>query len=192
MSTRTTLGGGAQAGTFTGSWLIDPAHSSVGFSVRHLMSRVRGRFREVEGHVVIGPSLRDCRTSASMPVDSIDTGVPQRDDDLRSGRFFDAEHHPDLSFASRAVEEDADGALTVVGDLTIRGTTHQVRLQAAFLGFDETGLAGEPRIGFTARTTIRRSDFGVGERAVEGSKIVVGDTVTIELDIEATLEDDAS
>jgi polyisoprenoid-binding protein YceI len=191
-STPSTLTGGGLAGTPTGSWRIDPAHSSVGFSVRHLMSKVRGRFREVDGRIVIGPSLGACRASASMRIDSIDTGVPQRDDDLRSGRFFDAEHHPDLSFVSSAVEEDADGAITVVGDLTVRGTTREVRLRAEFLGLDETGLQGEPRIGLAARTTIRRSDFGVGEHAVEGSKIVVGDTVSVELDIEAFLEDDAS
>lgn len=193
MSTMTTPAGGTLAGTPTGTWRIDPAHSSVGFSVRHLMSKVRGRFREVDGRIVIGPSLRDCRTSASMRADSVDTGVPRRDDDLRSGKFLDAEHHPDLTFASSAVEEDADGALTIGGDLTIRGTTREVRLQAEFLGLDETGLQGEPRIGFAAHTTIRLSDFGVGERAVEGSKLVVGDTVTIELDVEAALEEaDAS
>jgi polyisoprenoid-binding protein YceI len=189
MSTMATPAGGTLAGT----WRIDPAHSSVGFSVRHLMSKVRGRFREVDGRIVIGPSLRDCRTSASMRADSVDTGVPRRDDDLRSGKFLDAEHHPDLTFASSAVEEDADGALTIGGDLTIRGTTREVRLQAEFLGLDEAGLQGEPRIGFAARTTIRLSDFGVGERAVEGSKLVVGNTVTIELDVEAALEEaDAS
>jgi polyisoprenoid-binding protein YceI len=193
MSTMTTPAGGTLAGTPTGTWRIDPAHSSVSFSVRHLMSKVRGRFREVDGRIVIGPSLRDCRTSASMRADSVDTGVPRRGDDLRSGKFLDAEHHPDLTFASSAVEEDADGALTIGGDLTIRGTTREVRFQAEFLGLDETGLQGEPRIGFAARTTIRLSDFGVGERAVEGSKLVVGDTVKIELDVEAALEEaDAS
>jgi polyisoprenoid-binding protein YceI len=103
-------------------------------------------------------------------------------------------HHPELTFASSAVEQDADGALTIVGDLTVRGVPREVRLQAEFLGVDQTGLQGEQRIGFAARTTIRRSDFGVGEGAVEGSKIVVGDTVTIELDVEAALDeaDDAS
>lgn len=112
---------------------------------------------------------------------------------LRSEGFLDVEQHPDLNFASSAFEEDADGSLTILGELTIRGTTREVRLQAEFLGLDETGLQGEPRIGFAARTTIRRSDFGVGERSVEGSKLVVGDTVEIELDVEAALEErDAS
>jgi polyisoprenoid-binding protein YceI len=185
MTTMSTL-----AGTLTGTWRIDPAHSTVAFSVRHLMSKVRGRFRQVDGWIVVGSSLPLCRTSASMRSHSVDTGVPQRDDDLRSASFLDAEHHPDLTFSSTAVEEDADGAFTIVGHLTIRGITREVRLQAEFLGLDETGLQGEPRIGFAARTTIRRSDFGVGEGAVEGSKLVVGDTVTIELDVEAAQEED--
>lgn len=163
-------------------------HSCVGFSVRHLMSRVHGTFREIDGAIVIGPSLRDCTTTATMRADSVDTGVAARDDDLRSGGFLDAEHHPDLTFTSSAVHED-DGALMIVGDLTIRGTTREVRLEAELLGLDESGLQGEQRIGFSARTTIRRSDFAVGERGVEGSKVVVGDTVTIELDLEAALEE---
>lgn len=182
----------ALAGTPTGTWRIDPAHSSASFSVRHLMSKVRGRFREVDGRIVIGASKSECRTWASMRVDSVDTGVPQRDDDLRSEGFLDAKRHPELTFASSAVEEDGDGAVTILGELTIRGVTRAVRLQAEFLGLDETGLQGEPRIGFAAQATVRRSDFGVGERSVEGSKVVVGDTVTIELDIEAVLEEDAA
>jgi polyisoprenoid-binding protein YceI len=83
----------------------------------------------------------------------------------------------------------ADGTGTIVGDLTIRDITRQVRLEAEFLGLDATGLQGEPRIGFAARTTIRRSDFRVGERSAEGSKVVVGDTVAVELDVEAHLEE---
>jgi len=124
---------------------------------------------------------------------SVDTGTPQRDEDLRSDRFFDVEAHPEMSFASTEVEENADGSLTIVGDLTIRAITRQVRLAAEFLGLDATGLQGESRIGVVARTTIRRSDYGVGERSVEGNKVVVGDTVTVELDVEAHLEEaDAS
>ncbi|HZG94541.1 MAG TPA: YceI family protein [Mycobacteriales bacterium] len=193
MTTMTTPAVETLAGMPAGTWRIDPAHSSVGFSVRHLMSKVRGRFREVDGQIVIGPGLRDCSASVCMRADSVDTGMPPRDDDLRSSNFLDAEHHPDLTFASSSVEETRDGALTIVGDLTVRGIRREVRLQAEFLGLDETGLQGEQRIGFAARTTIRRSDFGVGAGAVEGSKLVVGNTVTIELDIEAALEaDDAA
>jgi polyisoprenoid-binding protein YceI len=189
MSNMSTIATGTLGDTPTGTWRIDPAHSSVSFSVRHLMSKVRGRFRDVDGRIDISPTLTDCSVSASIAMTSVDTGTPQRDDDLRSDRFFDVEEHPEMTFASTAVEVGADGIFTIVGDLTIRAMTRQVRLEAEFLGLDATGLQGEPRIGFAARTTIRRSDFHVGERSVEGNKAVVGDTVAVELDVEAHLEE---
>lgn len=193
MSTMTSVAGGVHASIPTGTWRIDPAHSSVGFSVRHLMSKVRGRFSQVDGQIRIGPDVSTCSVSASIGVGSVDTGTEQRDDDLRSARFFDVGAHPQMTFASTAVEAGADGAFTVVGQLSIHGIAREVRLDAEFLGFDATGLQGEPRIGFSARTTVRRSDFDVGERAVEGSKVVVGNGVTVELDVEAHLEEaDAS
>jgi polyisoprenoid-binding protein YceI len=153
------------------------------------MSKVRGRFRDVDGGIDISPTLTDCSVSASIAMASVDTGTPQRDDDLRSDRFFDVDEHPAMTFASTAVEVGSNGIITIVGDLSIRAITRQVRLEAEFLGLDATGLQGEPRIGFAARTTIRRSDFHVGERSVEGNKVVVGDTVAVELDVEAHLEE---
>jgi polyisoprenoid-binding protein YceI len=177
----------ALGGAPIGAWVIDPAHSSVTFSVRHLMSRVRGRFTEVDGRIEVGDTLESCTVTASVAAASVDTGTAMRDDDLRSAGFFDADSHPRLTFTSTVVREEA-GRLMVVGDLTIRGVTQQVTLDAEFLGLDETGLQGEPRIGFSARTRVRRSDFGVGDRPVEGSKLVVGDAVDIELDVEAALE----
>jgi len=180
----------ALGGAPVGRWVIDPAHSSVTFSVRHLMSKVRGRFTEVEGRIVVAGRLESCTTRASVATASVDTGTAMRDDDLRSAGFFDAQTYPRLTFTSTAVTGDA-GRLTVVGDLTIRGVTREVRLDAEFLGLDESGLQGEPRIGFSGRTRVRRSDFGVGERPVEGSRLVVGDVVDIELDVEAALEDEA-
>ena len=177
----------------TGTWRIDPAHSSVGFAVRHLMSRVRGRFSQVDGQIRTRRDVPDCSLSVSIGMASVDTGIEMRDDDLRSAHFFDVDTHPEMTFSSTAVEDGVDGAFTVVGELTIHGITREVRLDAEFLGFDATGLQGEPRVGFSARTTIRRSDFEIGEGAVEGSKVVVGDAVTVELDVEAYLEEaDAS
>jgi polyisoprenoid-binding protein YceI len=181
----------ALGGAPVGRWVIDPAHSSVTFSVRHLMSKVRGRFTEVEGRIEIGASLETCKATVSVATASVDTGTAMRDDDLRSDGFFDAETYPRLTFTTVAVTGDA-GRLTVVGDLTIRGITQEVTLDAEFLGLDEAGLQGEPRIGFSARTRVRRTDFGVGEGPVEGSRLVVGDEVDIELDVEAALEADAA
>jgi polyisoprenoid-binding protein YceI len=170
----------------TGAWVIDPAHSSVTFSVRHLMSRVRGRFGELEGRIEVGPSLDRCSATASVAAASVDTGTAMRDDDLRSERFFDAETYPTLAFTSTAVTGSA-GKLRVVGELTIREVTREVSLDAEFLGLDETGLQGEARIGFSGRVRLRRSDFGVGA-AAEGGKVVIGDLVDVEIDLEAALE----
>ena len=91
-----------------------------------------------------------------------------------------------MEFASTEITV-VDSRITLVGDLTIRDVTRSVTIDVEFLGLDETGLRGEPRIGFTGRTTVRRSDFNVGESPVEGNKVVVGDAVAVELDVEAFL-----
>lgn len=177
----------APAGITSGTWRIDPAHTSVTFSVRHLMSKVRGRFSDVDGQIVIGQALASCSVEASIPTVSVDTGTQMRDDDLRSTRFFDAARFPFMEFASTEITGEGT-RLTLVGDLTIRDVTRPVAIDVEFLGLDETGLQGEPRIGLSGRTTLRRSDFNVGDAPVGGSKVVIGDTVTVELDIEAFLE----
>jgi polyisoprenoid-binding protein YceI len=184
MSPTSPITEGELAQITTGTWAIDPAHSAVTFSVRHLMSRVRGQFKDVEGRIVVGPTLASCSVAASIATASVDTGTQMRDDDLRSARFFDSTRFPAMEFASTEITV-ADSRITLVGDLTIRDVTRSVTVDVEFLGLDETGLQGEPRIGFTGRTTVRRSDFNVGESSVEGNKIVVGDAVSVELDVEA-------
>jgi polyisoprenoid-binding protein YceI len=170
-----------------GTWRIDPAHSSVAFSVRHLMSRVRGHFGDVDGQVVIGEELASCSVAASIATASVDTGTRMRDDDLRSANFFDSARFPAMGFESSGIST-GDGGITLVGDVTIRDVTRRVTIEVEFLGLDETGLQGEPRMGFSGRTTVRRSDFGIGQTSVEGSKVVVGDAVSVELDVEVFLE----
>lgn len=187
MNTTTTVRAGALAGTATGTWRIDPAHSAVTFSVRHLMSKVRGRFSEVDGQVVIGETPDACSVQASIATASVDTGVSMRDDDLRSSNFFDAPRFPTMRFASTEIAEGDDG-ITLSGELTVREISRPVRIDVDFLGLDETGLQGEPRVGFSGRTTVNRSDFGVGESPISGNKVVVSDSVTIDLDIEAFLD----
>jgi polyisoprenoid-binding protein YceI len=169
-----------------GTWTIDPAHSSIGFSVRHLMGKVRGTFEEFTGHVTTAEDPADCRAAATIAMGSVSTGNRMRDDDLRSANFFDVDRHPDMTFESTGLVV-ADGMLQLPGKLTIRGITHDVALDVEFLGLDETGLQGEQRIGISATTTIRRSDHGVGAAGGEGQKIVVGDKITIQLDIQAVL-----
>lgn len=176
------------ATTPSGTWTIDPAHSAVTFSVRHLMSKVRGRFSEVEGHIVVGPTPDTWSAEASIAMRSVSTGTQMRDDDLRSERFFDTDAYPIMIFASTEVRDEGD-VIALVGDLTIRAVTRSVTIEVEYLGRDQTGLQGEPRIGFSGRTTLSRSDFGVGQASVEGSKVIVGDAVSVELDIEAFLGD---
>jgi polyisoprenoid-binding protein YceI len=169
-----------------GTWTIDPAHSSLGFSVRHLMGKVRGTFEEFTGQVRTAEDLADCSAAATVAMGSVNTGNRMRDDDLRSANFFDVDRCPEMTFEGSGLAV-ADGLLVLPGKLTIRGVTHDVTLDVEFLGLDETGLQGEQRIGFSASTAIRRSDYGVGAAGGEGQKIVVGDKITIQLDIQAVL-----
>jgi polyisoprenoid-binding protein YceI len=170
-----------------GTWTIDPMHSSIGFSVRHLMGKVRGTFEEFTGQLRIGDQPANCSATATISMKSVHTANRLRDDDLRSVNFFDVDRHPEMTFESTGLTV-RDGLLELPGRLTIRGITRDVALEVEFLGLDETGLQGEQRIGISAGTAIRRSEYGVGARTGEGQKIVVGDKITIQLDLEATLE----
>jgi polyisoprenoid-binding protein YceI len=173
------------AGWVAGAWTIDPVHTSVGFSVRHLMSRVRGTFTQVSGQIVTSGDLLDSTASAVIAVSSVSTGNEMRDGHLRSADFFDAERYPEMTFTSIAPRL-VDGSWVLSGELTIREVTRPVELEVEFLGTDPAGLDDEPRIGFSARGQIRRSDFGITfGLAVDGTKIIVADAVDISLDVQA-------
>lgn len=169
-----------------GTWTIDPMHSTIGFSVRHLMGKVRGTFEKFSGSVTTAERPSDCSATATITMSSVNTGVRMRDDDLRSANFFDIDRFPDMTFEGTGLTVN-DGVFELCGKLAIRGITRDIAMAVEFLGLDETGLQGEQRIGFSATTTIRRSDFGVGA-AGEGEKVVVGDKVTVQLDVQAVRE----
>lgn len=174
-------------GWVAGTWLIDPAHTTVSFVVRHLMSRVRGTFSEVSGQIITRPDLSGSTTTATIAVSSVSTGNQMRDNHLRSADFFEAERYPVMSFASTGLRP-ADGSWLMSGELTIRDVNRPVDLEVEFLGTDPTGLQGEARIGFSARGTISRRDFGISfGLAADDTKIVVADKVDIVLDVEAFL-----
>jgi len=176
------------AGWLAGTWTIDPAHTSVGFAVRHLMSRVRGTFDEVSGQIVTGPDPSRSAATAVIALSSVNTGNDMRDNHLRSGDFFNVQDTPTMTFASTALRPDGN-AWVLTGGLTIRGVTRPVELQLEFLGIDPTGTQGETRIGFAGRGTISRRDFGITfGLAADGTKIVIGDKVDITLDVEAFLD----
>ncbi len=185
--TTTTAGPQTPEGWAAGTWTIDPAHTVVSFSVRHLMSRARGTFTEVSGQIVTDLDPARSTVAAVVATTSVNTGNQMRDDHLRSGDFFDAERYPRMSFAGRTLRPVA-GSWVLSGELTIRDVTRPVDLEVEFLGSDPTGLQGEPRIGFSAQTTISRRDFGITFGLVtDGSKIVVADRIDISLDVEAFL-----
>ena len=183
-----TTGPSAPDGWIAGTWTIDPAHTTVSFVVRHLMSRVRGTFSEVSGQIITRPDPSGSTTAATIAVSSVRTGNEMRDNHLRSADFFEAERYPVISFASTGLRP-ADGSWLMSGELTIRDVTRPVDLEVEFLGTDPTGLQGEARIGFSARGTISRRDFGVTfGLAADGTKIVLADKVDIILDVQAFLD----
>lgn len=168
-----------------GTWTIDPSHSEVGFTVRHLMTKVRGLFETFEGTVTTGDTLADTVAEATIDLNSVNTREPQRDNHLRSADFFDVEKNGPMTFKSTSF----DGS-TAKGELTIKGVTNVVELDVEFLGIDKDAY-GNTRIGFEATTTINRKDFGVDfDIPLDGGKLLVGHKVDIQLSIQAVLNSD--
>jgi polyisoprenoid-binding protein YceI len=169
------------------SWVIDNAHTHVGFSVRHMMvSTVRGRFKAYAGTVNLDPNDFTRSTfEGEAEVASIDTGNSDRDNHLQSADLFDAAAHPKITFKSSRIEPKGDGEFAVHGDLSLRGVTKPVTFDVEFHGTGKNPW-GKTVAGFFARTTINRKDFGLNWNAtLETGGILVGDNVKIELDVEA-------
>jgi polyisoprenoid-binding protein YceI len=174
-------------GYVVGTWDIDASHSTVGFSVRHMMvSKVRGYFRDFSGEIVTAEDPTQSTVTASVDLGSIDTRQEQRDAHVRSADFFDVENHPQMTFRSTAVR--TDGAdWTVEGELSLKGQTKPVVLNLELNGFGPDAYGGY-RAGFSAKTEINRNDFGVDiKMPMDGGGVVVGDKVSVELEIEAVL-----
>ena len=169
-----------------GTWTIDPTHSAVGFSVRHLMSKVRGSFTEFSGEIVTTEDPAESRVNVRISTASITTNNAQRDGHLRSTDFFDADAGQELVFVSTGIRESADGYV-LSGDLSINGTTKAVELATEFLGVDVDAY-GATRLGAEATTSISRKDYGVDFNVpLEGGKLLIGDKIDITLAIEAVL-----
>ena len=184
MSTSTT-----PVGTTT-TWNIEPNHSLVEFSAKHMMiTTVKGRFRDVSGSIVIDEANpARSRVEASMAAATIDTGVAQRDQHLVSGDFLDAENHKAITFKSKRIEgarAEAGDEFSVVGDLSIRGTTREVTLKASYEGRGKDPWGGE-RISFTATGRIDRRDFGLTwNQALEAGGILVSNDIKISIEVQA-------
>ncbi|QHC66996.1 YceI family protein [Rathayibacter oskolensis] len=168
-----------------GTWVIDPTHSEVGFSVRHLMiSKVKGKFERFTATFTTGENPLDSKVEATAEVASVNTNEPNRDGHLRTGDFFEAEKYPEIHFVSTAVRANGDDFL-VDGELTIKDVTKPVTFEVEFGGFGSDPY-GNYKAGLTAKTTIDRTDFGLTyNAALETGGVLIGEKVTITLDLQA-------
>jgi polyisoprenoid-binding protein YceI len=172
------------------TWNIDPAHTEVGFKVRHFFSQVHGVFHAVEGTIVFDeadPSVT--KIDATVKVASVDTGNEKRDGHLQSADFFNAEKDSTLSFKSTKVTKAGKNKFKIAGDLTMRGVTKSVVFDAEFIGSSAVSVGGQSwgsKAGFSATTLVNRKDFGINwNKTLDTGGLMVDDNVTIELNIEA-------
>lgn len=168
-------------------WEIDSGHSGIHFSVRHMViAKVRGKFARWSATLLAESSdLRDAVIEAVIDTSSIDTGLADRDTHLRGGDFFDVEKYPEMTFKSTRVERLSDDTLRLTGELTIRDVTREVVLEVEHSAETQDPW-GNLRVGFTAKTSIERKEFGLTwNQALEAGGVLVGDRVDIEIEIEA-------
>ncbi|MCW2802280.1 MAG: hypothetical protein JWN06_497 [Propionibacteriaceae bacterium] len=171
-------------GLVAGTWTIDPVHSEISFTVRHLMSKVRGSFADFAGEIITTENPLESSINVTIKSASISTNNEQRDAHLRSADFFHPENGGELTFASTGISESGDGYV-IAGDLTINGVTRPVELAAEFLGV-ATDAYGSLRVGAEATTEISRKDFNVDFNVpLEGGKLLIGDKISISLAVEA-------
>jgi polyisoprenoid-binding protein YceI len=172
--------------TGTRTYKIDKSHSEAIFQVRHLVTKVRGRFTDFEGAIEFNEADPE-QSSVHFTINaaSIDTAEPDRDKHLRSADFFDVEQHPQITFRSTRISKRGAETYDVTGTLTIRETSREVVLPVAHLGKAKDPWGGE-RLGFEAETTINRKDYGLTwNAALETGGFLVGDEVKISLQIQA-------
>ncbi|MFB4301239.1 YceI family protein [Actinomadura sp. NTSP31] len=171
-------------GLTTGTWNIDPTHSEVTFTIRHLMTKVRGSFTEFSGAVQIADDLAGSSATAEIKMASIDTRNADRDAHVRQADVLDVENHPTMTFNATGVRTEG-GEYYLDGDLTIRGITRPVSLTVEFNGVAEDPWGGT-RAGFSAGTTINRKDWGIEFNVpLKGEGALLGDKVDLQLEIQA-------
>lgn len=168
-----------------GTWSVDPSHSSVTFSARHLMiSKVRGSFRTFAGTIMIAPDPLQSSVEATVEMASVDTGDANRDGHLRTGDFFDVEHHPNMTLRSASISPKGSD-FVLDADLTIKGVTRRVPFLLEFEGVG-TDPWGNTKAAFSASADINRKDWGMEYNAVlETGGVLIGEQVHIALDIQA-------
>ncbi|TDD60963.1 YceI family protein [Kribbella antibiotica] len=183
VTTPTTTIPGLVAGTYS----LDAAHTEIGFTVRHLMTKVRGTFQEFTGDIVVKDSLEESTANVVIELASVHTRNDQRDGHLRSGDFFDAENTPKMTFASTTLKAEGDDYV-LAGELTIKDVTKPIELAFEFLGVEQNAY-GQTILGFEASTSISRKEWGIDFNVpLEGGKLLIGDKVDIHLDVQAALQ----
>jgi polyisoprenoid-binding protein YceI len=175
-------------GYIAGTWTVDPVHSEVSFVVRHMMvSKVRGRFDTFSGTVITADDPSQSSVTASVDLNSVSTGAPDRDNHIRSADFFEVEKHPTMTFQSTGIRPDGDNFL-LEGDLSLRGVTRPVTFRLEVNGFSQDPYGGT-RAGFSASTEINRNDWGVSYNGpIPGGGVAVSEKVTINLEVELVLD----
>lgn len=171
-------------------WKFDLTHTSTEFAVRHMMvSKVRGHFSGLEGWLEFDENAPEkSYIEAHIPVATVDTRQPDRDNHLRSADFFDAEHYPTMTFKSNSIQVTGKNTGQVTGDLTIRGVTRPVTFNLEYFGKVASPF-GDTRVGFNGNTRINREDFGLTWNvALEAGGVLVGKEVEINVELEAILE----
>jgi polyisoprenoid-binding protein YceI len=169
------------------TWQIDPAHTNVEFTVRHMMiSNVKGQFQKTAGTITAnGNDAASAKIDATIDASSVDTRVERRDMHLKSPDFLDVAKYPTITFKSTKVEADGPNKWKVTGDLTLHGVTKPVVLDVESSGAP-VSMGGKTHAGASATTKIKRSDFGLTwNKALEAGGVMVGDEVAISIDVEA-------
>jgi polyisoprenoid-binding protein YceI len=171
------------------TYSVDPGHSEVGFTIRHLVTNVRGRFNDFGGKVNMDPkNLPASSVEFHIKATSIDTAVADRDKHLRSADFFDVEKYPEISFKSESIKAAGKDKYDVTGTLTLHGVSKKVTLPVSFLGQAKDPWGGT-RAGFETTTTINRKDYGiVWNKTMDAGSVMLGDDVKVDINIEAKVD----
>lgn len=173
-----------------GEWAVDPGHTCAGFAVRHMLTLMRGRFTDLAGTIAVAQDPLESSVQVTIQVASLHTGNPRAEESLLGERFLEAERFPTITFTSTGVEPAEGGRWTVSGDLTVHGVVRPIDLDTEFLGAATNPMGGQAKMGFEARASFHREDYGLhftAEAPDSPGVFVMGSRIDLTLDVEANL-----
>ena len=175
-------------GYIAGTWEIDPVHSDVGFTARHLMvSKVRGSFTKIEGQIITAENPLESSATATIDMTSFNTNNDQRDSDVKGENFLDVANHPTMTYQTTGIRQDGD-VIIADGELTIKGVTHPVELAVEVNGFGPDPYGGT-RVGLSAIGEINRTDWGItANMPLPTGGVVVSEKIQLVIEVEASLK----